>query len=337
MRPEQTPAILTPGQERPLALHVVAAKKYFVPYRDALVRELQALGAAAHGVERLQDVAQADGVLVLGIHSFAHPRKIISENVILGGIHTEQLPTAEAGNMTFGKDRFRVFLRDRAAYDFLFDWSPVTAAMLSRRYSRIFHLDHGALPREIAAPGEPAYDLVFVGAPDGVDGRREQLLTRLGRRFRLFPQHCGLWGEKKRRAMASAAIVLNLHYDHGAAFEAPRVWEALSMGAFLLSEPMADSRPFIAGRDFSVAFSQQLPEMVAHYLEHPRERAAIAAQGRATAAAHPLAATAGRILRQFLIEKALLQDRSYARRRRLFRRLPWWEGLREPAFWPPGI
>ncbi|WP_456152275.1 glycosyltransferase family protein [Megalodesulfovibrio gigas] len=177
----------------------------------------------------------------------------------------------------------------------------------------------------------PEYDVVFIGAPDGVDSRRARLLEILGRRFRLFPEHSGLWGEKKQRAMASAAIVCNLHYDHGAAFKAPRVWEAVSMGAFLLSEPMADASPFRAGQDYAAAFAHQLPDAVAHYLAHPEARAAIAAQGRATATAHPMAATAGRILRQFLIEAALLRHPGYARRRRLYRRVRW-ERLRDPVF-----
>lgn len=315
----------------PLSLAVVAAKKYFLPYREALVQAFAQLGVQARGVARLEEAGPVQGVLVLGMHAFPHPRRIIPESTILAAIHTEQLPTVEAGSLQFGRDRYRVLLRDRREYDFVFDWSPVTASMLSRRFPRVFHLDHGCMPDAGTPVPDPAYDVVFIGAPDGVDGRRAQLLDTLGRRFRLFPEHSGLWGEKKRRAMASAAIVCNLHYDHGAAFEAPRVWEALSMGAFLLSEPMANAAPFLAGRDYAEAFAHQLPETVAHYLAHPDARAALAAQGRATAMAHPMTATAGRILRQFLIEAALQRHAGYARRRRLYRWLPW-ERLREPIF-----
>lgn len=317
--------------EPPLSLALVAAKKYFLPYREALVAEFLALGVQARGVAGLEEIGAAQGALVLGMHSFPHPRRSVPAAIILGAIHTEQLPTVEAGSLTFGKDRYRVFLRDQADYDFIFDWSPVTAAMLGRRFPRVFHLDHGCIPAEVDMGQDREYDLLFIGAPDGVDGRRARLLKELGQRFRLFPEHSGLWGGKKLRAMAGAVIVCNLHYDHGAPFEAPRLWEALSMGAFVLSEPMADSRPFVAGRDYAAAFEHQFAEAVAHYLAHAERRQAIARQGQATARAHPLAATAGRILRQFRIEAAMLRDPGYARRRQLFRRLRW-ERLRNPTF-----
>lgn len=321
------------------SLAVVAAKKYFLPYRDALVDAFKVLGVQAFGVERLEEAGDADGVLVVGMHYYPKASQNLQERTVLGAIHTEQLPTWNAGALAFGSARMRVFLRDVRQYDFIADWSPAIATMLAKRFPRVFHLDHGAIDALLPddeeggsqhIPANRKYDVVFIGSPDGIDQRRAAILSAIKQRFTVYPKHSGLWGEAKRQAMAQAAIVLNLHYDQSAAFEAPRVWEALSLGCFLISEPMAQSQPFLAGRDYAEAFTHLLPEAIARYLEDSASRREIALQGARTAHAFPITATAARLLQQFQIEAALLRSPAYARRRRWYRRTGV-EWLRDPA------
>ncbi len=52
-------------------------------------------------------------------------------------------------------------------------------------------------------------------------------------------------------------------------------------GALLLSEPVSDSGPFVAGRHFAVARVEDMLGAVQHYLQHEDERSAIARSAQA--------------------------------------------------------
>ena len=69
--------------------------------------------------------------------------------------------------------------------------------------------------------------------------RRKQLLAAIGERYQLRMVG-NLFGPELHRAMASARVVVNLHYYEGALLETTRIHECLSLGVPVVSETSAD-------------------------------------------------------------------------------------------------
>ena len=85
-------------------------------------------------------------------------------------------------------------------------------------------------------------------------------------------------------AYRASAIVLNVHHPqmvHGCNM---RTFEAAACGAFQLVDDRASLAELFDPTDDIVAYrsSEELVELIRHHLDHPAERAAIAARGRAT-------------------------------------------------------
>lgn len=80
-------------------------------------------------------------------------------------------------------------------------------------------------------------DVLFYG--DVNAPRRQQLLAAIGERYKL--RSVGdLFGPELHRALASARLVVNLHYYEGALLETTRIHECLSLGLPVVSETSAD-------------------------------------------------------------------------------------------------
>lgn len=297
--------------EAALSLGVVAERKYFLPYRDAMVRAVNGEGFEARALTDIDydNHGDLDAFLVIGPHKYRGRLKH-HDRYIFAAVQTEQFPTPEAGAYTFGKERYAIFQEFAPEYDVIFEWHRNTARFLSQRYAHIMWLPYGSFREmlypecEPGAEHEPEYDFVFIGALEGVDGRRDKLLDALARRWSIHPESQGVWGAKKGRALANARIALNIHFDHGATFESPRLFEYLANGRFTLSETAADPHPFVEGRDYAAFFANQLVDKAARWLDHPEERARIAAQGRETAHRHPIEKSARTVIRRLLVEKA---------------------------------
>ena len=80
-------------------------------------------------------------------------------------------------------------------------------------------------------------DVLFYG--DVNAPRRQQLLAAIGERYQLRIVG-NLFGPELHRAMASARVVVNLHYYEGALLETTRIHECLSLGVPVVSETSAD-------------------------------------------------------------------------------------------------
>ena len=80
-------------------------------------------------------------------------------------------------------------------------------------------------------------DVLFYG--DANAPRRQQLLAAIGERYQLRIVG-NLFGPELHRAMASARVIVNLHYYEGALLETTRVYECLSLGLPVVSETSAD-------------------------------------------------------------------------------------------------
>ncbi|TVM34574.1 glycosyltransferase [Oceanidesulfovibrio marinus] len=298
-----------------LSVGVVAERKYFVPYRDAMARAIQTEGFEARALTNIDyaNHGDLDAFLVIGPHKYRGRLKD-HDRYIFAAVQTEQFPTPEAGAYTFGQERYEIFQEFAPEYDVIFEWHRNTARFLSKRYQHIVWLPYGSFDEmrypecEPDAQAEPEYDFVFIGALEGVDGRRDALLEAIAKRWSVYPESQGVWKAKKGRALASARIALNIHFDHGATFESPRLFEYLTNGRFTLSETAADPHPFVEGRDYAAFFANQLVDKAAWWLNHPEERAAMAAQGCATAHSYPIEESARTVIRRLLVEKARRND-----------------------------
>ena len=80
-------------------------------------------------------------------------------------------------------------------------------------------------------------DVLFYG--DVNAPRRKAMLQALRERFNLRVEG-DLFGPALRRAVASARVVVNLHYYEGALLETTRIYECLSLGVPVVSESSAD-------------------------------------------------------------------------------------------------
>ena len=109
------------------------------------------------------------------------------------------------------------------------------------------YLRHNNLqPQGVDAP----CDVLFYG--DANAPRRQQLLEAVGERFQLRIVG-NLFGPELHRAIASARVVVNLHYYEGALLETTRIYECLSLGVPVVSETSADQAEH-AGLDGAVRF-----------------------------------------------------------------------------------
>lgn len=96
------------------------------------------------------------------------------------------------------------------------------------------YLRHNNLqPQGVDAP----CDVLFYG--DANAPRRQQLLEAVGERFQLRIVG-NLFGPELHRAIASARVVVNLHYYEGALLETTRIYECLSLGVPVVSETSVD-------------------------------------------------------------------------------------------------
>jgi hypothetical protein len=91
---------------------------------------------------------------------------------------------------------------------------------------------------QLQAPGADApCDVLFYG--DVNAPRRQQLLAAIGERYQLRTVG-NLFGPELHRALASARVVVNLHYYEGALLETTRIQECLSLGLPVVSETSTD-------------------------------------------------------------------------------------------------
>lgn len=80
-------------------------------------------------------------------------------------------------------------------------------------------------------------DVLFYG--DVHAPRRQKLLTAISEQYQLRTVG-NLFGPELHRALASARLVVNLHYYEGALLETTRIYECLSLGLPVISETSAD-------------------------------------------------------------------------------------------------
>jgi hypothetical protein len=130
---------------------------------------------------------------------------------------------------------------------------------------------------ERIAPAVEDIDVLFYGA---YNERRLALLERLARAGCKVIRSNGVYGAERDAVVARSRIVLNVHFYEQSRLEVPRCFYLMANGRFVLSETSADAEDSGFVRGMAFAPYGRLEEACARYLEHPAERAAIAAAGR---------------------------------------------------------
>lgn len=260
------------------SLVIVSASKYYAEYREACAESLAALGWQVQVQEDFRDISSFDGILVIGISFYRWPPFVPGQ--FRAGIQGEQMPLPGDADWSLHRNRKR-FSAMSGYYDLVIDWLP-SNYIHSGCSSPYIYLPHGA-PNPSNQKKTEEWDIVFLGNPFGGTGRRENILKTLDREFNCCPIR-EAWGEEKYRLINSAKICLNLHQFSSASFESSRIFELLSEKAFVLSEKIENSQPFIEGRDYA-AFSgeKEMIERIHYYLRNPEARLVIAKSGRKTA------------------------------------------------------
>ena len=171
------------------------------------------------------------------------------------------------------------------------------------------HLRLGGVPSMAAPVVERDLDLVFLG------GRTDRRAARLAALapilwdravdLRLFsfsrPVHDGtpglVFGDAKYRLLVRSRVLLNIHRNDRSPgyFEWARMIEAMANGCCIVTEPVADHEPFLAGEHFVA--TDDLATGVEALLDDPERIARIGSAARsAVLDDHPLTASLGPLL-----------------------------------------
>ena len=269
----------TPTIRRRYRIGVLFNTPYFAEYARHCVEGLSDCGYDAQPVTSFSPEPQCDAFLVIGIHLY--PDVSFCANKAVVGIQTEQLPLSSSSDRQL-RGNLKRFRAHRSFYDVVLDWNP---SLYERGVGGQHFLPYAcAVPKE--NPKNPEYDLLFIGNVAQSPRRREYLhyLRSLKNRFSLYPDFSPGFGERKRHAIHSSRICLNIHYYDGCGFEAPRMYDYLSHAAFVLSERSGSAFPFVVGRDFEeFRGKEELADKIQHFLDRPDERGRIARHGCDTA------------------------------------------------------
>jgi len=84
-----------------------------------------------------------------------------------------------------------------------------------------------------------------------------------------------LWGDRRTELLNRSKVVLNIQ-RFPSEFSGLRFVLGMANGALVVSEPVYDAHPFVAGRHFVSASVEEMPAVIRHYLEHEDERRRIA-------------------------------------------------------------
>jgi len=187
-------------------------------------------------------------------------------------------------------------------YDLIFSFSKATTRLFreSRKLNAVF-LPFGAKPLKAMARAEKTLDVLFVGTCDLrriflIEGIRDRVTIYGNRWQRNFPlmsdtlrSHITdntVWGEELYRLQGESKILLNITRSDFFGAETGvnlRIFEALAAGCFLLTDHCDElAELFSVGKEIETYRSSvELAAKVAHYLNNPEARLAIAHNGHA--------------------------------------------------------
>ena len=260
---------------------VIANSKYYKEYRSSCAYYLSKLGWNAEQYDSVIEGKSCDILIVVGMAFFSKVPFCKGKTVI--GIQGEQLPLPGDKDWSL-KRNLKRFKAMAYFYDLVIEWSPQNFEHHTCPVPRKF-IPFGA-PQPSSHPKSNTWDAVFLGNPYGGNGRRIPILEKVDKICKLNPVR-EAWGDQKFEILNTTKICLNLHQFETHSFESPRIFELLSEGCFVLSEPIQNSYPFKAGKHF-VEFNglDDLKIKINYFLNHQTQREQIASAGQIMAQSH---------------------------------------------------
>lgn len=234
------------------------------------------------------------------IYPFIDKEKILQLKKELG--FKLVLYDAGSGNMFTNPDKTIFFIKyELPIYDQIISFSErMVAYWKSLNLDNISFFPYGANIIERSSPTTKEHDLLFVGEPD----MRRVILTQelcqynikiFGQKWRKFfpiisealktkitPEN--IWNEELHQLISRSKIILNINIAPWHAIETGsnlRVFEALSAGAFLLTDYSEElEQMFAIGKEIETYKTiEELHDKIGFYLTHDQEREEIAARG----------------------------------------------------------
>ncbi|MDC0957047.1 glycosyltransferase [Flavobacteriaceae bacterium] len=257
---------------------VIANSKYYKEYRSSCAYYLSKLGWHTKQYDTIIEGKSCDILIIVGMAFF--PKVPFYKGKTLIGIQGEQLPLPGDKDWSL-KRNLKRFKAMAHFYNLVIEWSPQNYEHYTCPVPRKF-IPFGA-PKPSAHPKSNTWDAVFLGNPYGGNGRRIPILEKVHEICKLNPER-EAWGDQKFEILNTTKICLNLHQFETHSFESPRIFELLSEGCFVLSEPIQNSFPFEAGKHF-IEFDgiDDLKIKINYFLNHQTQREQIAAAGQVMA------------------------------------------------------
>ena len=293
---------------------VIANSKYYKEYRSSCAYYLSKLGWHTEQYDTIIEGKSCDILIIVGMAFFPKVPFYIGKKLI--GIQGEQLPLPGDKDWSL-KRNLKRFKAMANFYDLVIEWSPQNYEHHTCPVPRKF-IPFGA-PQPSKHQKSDTWDVVFLGNPYGGNGRRISILEEVDKICKLNPIR-EAWGNQKFEILNATKICLNLHQFETHSFESPRIFELLSEGCFVLSEPIKNSYPFEAGKHF-IEFdgTKDLKIKINYFLHHQTQRQQIA--------------EAGQIMAQLYSQKQMIElfsneigNATQYRSAELFRYLKWLKG-----------
>lgn len=173
----------------------------------------------------------------------------------------------------------------------IFDVNRASVRRLEQLGIAAEHLPLGYTPMwdRFDPAAEPQLDVVFLGRAskrrelllsgwaDSLARRRSRIVISDNLRPNPDTSQSFVAGEEKRRVLASAKLLLNVHADEEPYFEWLRVLEAIHCGAVVVSEWSTDYAPLVPGEHFLSARPEALGMLVDELLADDERRRAMRA------------------------------------------------------------
>jgi|TARA_B110000259_G_scaffold183101_1_gene227854 hypothetical protein len=260
---------------------VIANSKYYKEYRSSCAYYLSKLGWHTEQYDTIIEGKSCDILIIVGMAFF--PKVPYRKKKLVIGIQGEQLPLPGDKDWSLNRNlkRFKAMAN---FYDLVIEWSPQNYEHHTCPVPRKF-IPFGA-PQPSKHKKSDIWDVVFLGNPYGGNGRRIPLLEKVDKICKLNPIR-EAWGDQKFEILNATKICLNLHQFETHSFESPRIFELLSEGCFVLTEPIQNSYPFEAGKHF-IEFdgTKDLKIKINYFLNHQTQREQIAKAGQIMAQSH---------------------------------------------------
>ena len=222
-------------------------------------------------------------------YNFCFRGEFIPESVLnkLSGVKislsSEPFPRVIDEKLEYTLDSINRYLTFRPiremSYDYIFHYDEASLAFLEK--DGLFL--SGAFPFPVATGSYfkkdeiKSWDFFFIGRSSV---HREIFFAPLKHRFNFLHICHGIWGPELNHYINRSKICLNVHAENEISWE-PRLQMLLATGAFVISEQVTGNKILRPGIDYVEAnSSEEMFELVSHYLKNDDERSKISESGR---------------------------------------------------------